>query len=371
MSRIFHRICAAVLFAAALLAQEPGAPTFDSSTKLLLLPFHVERGKYFAADLQASDFILREDGHPRPFTVFEGPNTPHPLPLELILLFDTTPKDPEKDKRIMPNWDLDPKADYEFLGNWDESITREVLEKNGMDVRIAVYHYNLNQMERLCAASSDPREIVRAFHALLDPIPQGKGELTLLPGDSVTRTMFGDPVKMAWLNESVVTTLKDAAASPVPARRLLILFTQGGSGTGSKSPGFSNIVDPALAMNIPIDSVIMVMDKQEQHLSGSGPGMIGALATTDAPKSHGYKGFLPGITKAGEMTGGESFVPHRLDRGAMAGILGQARDTALSQYVVGFSPDGAAQPKKHSLAVALSAKSKGKVTGGERDGVVY
>jgi hypothetical protein len=78
--------------AAALLAQEPAAPTFDSNTKLVLVPFHVERGKYFAADMQSSDFILREDGHPRPFMVFEGPNTEYPLPLELILLFDATPK---------------------------------------------------------------------------------------------------------------------------------------------------------------------------------------------------------------------------------------------------------------------------------------
>jgi len=199
--------------------------------------------------------------------------------------------------------------------------------------------------------------------------------------------MFGTPSKMAWLNESIVSTLKDAAASPVPARRLLILFTGGGSGTGSKSPGFNNIVDPALAMSIPVDSVIMDMDKQEQHLTFSGPGMVGALETADAPKSLAdplsrpagmsstwYKGLLPWITKAGEMTGGESFVPHHLDREALAGILGLVRDTTLSQYVVGFSPDAAkppSKPKKHSLSVALSSKSKGKLVGGEKNGVTY
>jgi hypothetical protein len=385
MSYRFHCVCAFVLLAAALVAQEPGAPTFDSSTKLVLIPFHVERGKYFAADLQASDFILREDGHPRPFTVFEGPNSEHPLPLELILLFDTTPKAPEKDNRLLSALELDPKADYEFLANWDESVTREVLQKNGMDVRLAVYHYTGQQLERLCAASSDPREIVRAFHALLDPIPQGKGELTLLPDDNVIKTMFGVPSKNAWLNESIVGTLKDAAGpSSAPARRMLILFTVGSSGTGSKSAGFNNIVDPALAMRIPIDSVVMGMDRQEQHVTGTGPGAVaGALETADPPKSQQdpltskagamgwYKGFLPWITKAGELTGGEAFVPHHLDREALAGILGQVRDTALSQYVVGFSPDAGAKPKKHSLAVALSSKSKGKLVGGDRDGVIY
>ncbi len=218
MSHRFHGVCASVLFAAALLAQEPGAPTFHSNAKLVLVPFHVQRGKYFAADLQPSDFILREDGHPRDFTVFEGPNTAHPLPLELILLFDTTPKDPAKENFTQASamgLELDPKADYEFLGNWDESITREVLQKNGMDIRIAVYHFAGHQLERLCAASSDPREIVHAFHSLLDPIPQGKGELTLLPGDYVNKPLFG-PSKDGWLNESIVGTLNEIAAVSRP-----------------------------------------------------------------------------------------------------------------------------------------------------------
>ncbi len=77
--------------------------------------------------LQPSDFILREDGHPRPFTVFEGPRTENPLPLELILLFDTTPKAPGEHRLNWFPWD--PQTDYEFLDNWDETTTREVLPK--------------------------------------------------------------------------------------------------------------------------------------------------------------------------------------------------------------------------------------------------
>jgi VWFA-related protein len=388
MSHRVHGVCVSALLAAGLLAQEQGSPTFTSNAKLVLVPFNVQRGKYFAADLQPSDFILREDGHPRDFTVFEGPHTQHPLPVELILLFDTTPKDPAKENftRFAMGLELDPKADYEFLGNWDEAITREILQKNGMDIRIAVYHFAGHQLERLCAASSDPREIVRAFHSLLDPIPQGKGELTLLPGDYVNKPLFG-PSKDGWLNESIVGTLNEIAAAPVPARRLLILFTAGFSGTGSKtSDPYSNIVDPALAMSIPIDPIIMGMERQEQHVTGSGRGQGGALATADAPKSSGdsasgkpggmggapwYKGLLPWITKAGEKTGGEAYVPQHLNRETLAGLLGLVRDTTLSQYVVGFSPDAAAKPKKHSLAVALSSKSKGKLVGGEKTGVVY
>ncbi len=221
------RTCASVLLATALLAQDPAVPTFDSNPKLVLVPFKVERGKYYAADLQPSDFVLREDGHPRPFTVFEGPNTANPLPLELILLFDTSPRVVvSKDGFPTPVWGLDPRVDYEFLDNWDESMTRDVLQKNGMDIRIAVYHYALGQLERLCAATSDPREIVHAFHALLDPIPQGKGDLTLLPGNQPYKPLFGQS-NSGWLSESIVGSLKDAVASPAPARRLLIVFTNG------------------------------------------------------------------------------------------------------------------------------------------------
>jgi hypothetical protein len=379
MSHRFYRVCASVLLAAALLAQEPGAPTFDSNARLVLVPFHVERGKYYAPDLQPSDFILREDGHPRPFTVFEGPNTANPLPLELVLLFDTTPRVVvSKDGFPTPIWDLDSKADYEFLDNWDEALTGAILQKNGMDIRIAVYHYSGHQLERLCAASTDPREIVHALHALLDPIPQDKGELALLPGNYVFKPMFGAPNR-GWLSESIVNTLKDASASPVPARRLLIVFTTGSTGTLSKSfPPYSGIVDPALAMNIPINPVIMDVYRQQQHVIASVPGPGGALATIDtlsgkpgATPSTAYTGLLPWIANTGELTGGQKFVPQHLNRETLAGILGLVRDTTLSQYVVGFIPDAAAKAKKHSLAVALILKSKGKLVGGEKNGVMY
>ena len=69
--------------------------------------------------------------------------------------------------------------------------------------------------------------------------------------------------------------------------------------------------------------------------------------------------------------GGEAFIPPRLNRETMAHILGLVRDTAVTQYVVGFSPDAGAKPKKHSVEVALSSKSKGKLVGGKRDGVTY
>jgi hypothetical protein len=252
-----------------------------------------------------------------------------------------------------------------------------------MDIRIAVYHYSGHQLERLCAATSDPPEIVQAFHGLLDPIPQGKGELALLPGYQAFKLLFGYS-NAGWISEAIVGTFHDAAVSPVPARRELIVFTNGSSGTQPKSLDiYASIIDPALAMNTPINPVIMDLYKQQQHITSSA-APNGALSTVDAPKtpdpatskpgqmsSTWFAGTLPWFNNVGKMTGGQSFVPQHLNREALAEILALVRDTTLSQYVVGFVPDAAAKQKKHSLTVALSSKSKGKLIGGEKNGVAY
>jgi hypothetical protein len=366
----FLSFLALVILAPALSAQQPSAPTLQSDARLVLVPFHVERGKYFAADLQPSDLILREDGHPRPFTTFEGPNTDHPLPLELILLFDTSPKVTPKDFSPLSFWHWDPKADYEFLDNWDESDTSAILQRSGMDIRVAVYHYSGSQLEKLCNATSDPKEIVRAFHSLLEPIPPGKGELTLFPGEKIVKPQFGGR-PLALTSNAVFAAMKDEDASSAPARRVLIVFTVGIDGTSSNplSATDDKIASSALASNIAIDPVIV--DEYKTHMAGTAPGAGGEISTVDTSAGTIYDGPLPQFANIGEETGGKVFVPPYLNRQALAAILGLARDTMLSEYVVGFSPDAALTPKKHSLAVKLSAKSKGKLIGGEKNGVMY
>ncbi len=378
MPSTIRTVCALILAASTLPAQEPVAATFDANARLVLVPFNVQRGKFYAADLQRSDFLLREDGRPRDFTTFEGPNTPDPLPLELILLFDTTPRSQEKNenvRRYQELFSVDPKADYKFLSTWDEKTTRELLQRNGMDIRLSVYHFAANQLERLCSATSDPAVILSAFHSLLKPIPAGSGELTVLPGDKIPDAKAPAANLTGWVNESVVAAMRDAVASPVQARRLLLVFTAWGSGTQA-SAGANPISGPALSMSIPVDTVVMEMDNQERHVSGYGVGIQG-LASADAPKSAEQggqswtKGYLPQISKEGDQTGGQTFVPHTLDRDALVDILSVARDTALSQYAVGFVPNTVAAPKKHNLSVALASRSKGKIIGGEKEGVIY
>src|SRR5271154_4668074 len=68
--------------------QEPPPVTFHSQTHLVLLSFHVARGKNYVTDLKPADFVLLEDGKPRDFTIFDSAATLGRIPLELVLLFD-------------------------------------------------------------------------------------------------------------------------------------------------------------------------------------------------------------------------------------------------------------------------------------------
>jgi hypothetical protein len=346
------RAIAAIALAAALLAQQSDTSTFQTTAKFVLIPFTVARGKFLAADLQPSDVILREDAHPRNFTIFQGPNTPNPLPLEMILLFDSTKNPPPTpQRRVSSHWDA--KAAYEFLNSWDEPATKAVLEKNGMDIRVSVYHYADRQLERLCNATSNPTELLQAFHRLLDPIPAGEGILTLLPG-------------------SKDFSLKNAtAASPDPARRVLIVFSEGYSGTSSPR---QNVADAALALGVPIYPVILDRDKYVEYpVSCGSQSTAGSLTVPDdgsgAPCAGKYVTMAP-ATPLGDMTGGGVYFPANLNRKTLDEILQGVRDAELAEYVVGFVPEPSQAPRKRKLEVVLKSQSLGKVVGGRRD-VVY
>ncbi len=368
-----RRFITSILIAGVLMAQEPGDSTFRAETSTVLVPFNVQRGKYFAADLQPSDFVLLEDGHPRPFTVFEGPNTKHPLPLELILLFDTAKSAPKN--HIGPFnavWDV--KADYEFLKNWDESTTRTVLQQNGMDISMSVYHFDDGHFERLCRASRDPQEIGEAFRKLLSPIP-AQDRLTLLPGNHVNEGGW-IAVSRGWWQEATVAALRDAASSPVPARRVLFVFSgldNGGTAPGRGAGSWPAIGNEAIRLGIAIDPVVMDFYKwaASQHITGDNPHVgLFSVPVTMRDGSTRYVG-APMSGRLGEMTGGEALLPDHLTRDTLADILQLIRNKTLSRYLVGFVPETAGQPGKHRLQVELKSAAAGKILGGERQDVAY
>jgi len=361
MMRIILRMSLWGLVAALLLAQDSDV-VFQAATKLVLVPFNVERGKFYAEDLQASDFVLREDGHPRDFSIFEGPHTDHPIPLELDLIFDASvlPKN-SKDVRVFSRWNA--KETYEFLNDWDAETTQSILHTNGMDVRLGVYHYEANQWERLSEATNDAQSVTAALHRILDSIPEGRGELTPFPGSRPGWIIVGSP---GWLQEATAATLRDAAESKVKARRILIWFSNGWSGGGTLHTDL--LASQAAAAGITINPVIV--DFGNLHATSNKPvGSFSAPVETANGATRYVDAPLTG--EIGRMTGGQLFVIEHLDRATLSRILTSVRNKALSGYQVGFVPEKSGKPRKHELEVRLTSRDKGKLVDGRRSEVVY
>ncbi len=360
MIRIILRTGVWGLLSIILLAQDSDV-AFQAATNLVLVPFNVERGKYYAEDLQASDFILEENGHPRTFTIFEGPHTEHPVPLELDLLFDASvaPKN-SKEVRVFSRWNA--SETYQFLNDWDAEITQSILHTNGMDVRIGVYHYEANQWERLCAGTNDPQAVVSALHRILEPIPEGTGTLTPLPGAKTGWVVVGSP---GWLQEATAATLGDAAGSTVKARHILIWFSTGCCAGGLQ---MDSLASQAITAGITIDPVIVDFGKLPV-VFGSAAGSFSVSGETPGGGTRFVN--APASGQIGQMTGGKLFVIDQLDRLALTQILTSIRNKALSGYQIGFVPEKSGKPRKHDLEVKMTSKDKGKLVDGRRTGVVY
>ncbi|HEY4360439.1 MAG TPA: hypothetical protein VGN17_05705 [Bryobacteraceae bacterium] len=361
-----RRALPVAVLAASLLAQQPDPAIFKANSKLVLVPFTVARGKFLAADIQPSDVILRENGHPREFTVFQGPNTANVVPLELILLFDSTSYSASRALALHSFWDA--KAAYEFLKDEDEPAIHSILEKNGIDIRVSVYHYADRQLERLSQATRDPKELLSAFRRLLDPIPAGQGRLTLLPGgfDLAAPTKGLTVYTSAWLWESIVASLKDATDSPeASARRIMFVFSEGYSAT---TVPHRDVAEAAVALGVPIYPVLLNRSKYVEHPFGvtnvQGPYSAEAPSSTTGPPRYV---FAPPAASLGDMTDGRVYFPAHLDRKEFVGILQGARDAELAKYVVGFVPDPSQPTRKRRLEVQLKSKSAGKVVGGYRE----
>jgi hypothetical protein len=282
------------------LAQEPAPPSFRGGTELVIVPFHVSRGNRFVSDLQPADVVLLEDGRQREFSILEGPSAGQRLPLELVLLFDTTTPTTEQGRAGQP------KYRYDFVERWDEAMSRAVLVKNGWDIRASVYHFNRQSLQRICSATSDPKELVGAFRRLLEPISGSMITLALPPNRKLLPT-FG--VLDDWPLEAAIATLKDATAVPGKGARMLVIFSTGNSNTTTVS---ADVAAEANSLGIPVYPVVLTYQIMLQYSratlrnpeTGESKGVLGAQPL--------YANMLDGMEdfrKLGTLTGGRSFEP--------------------------------------------------------------
>ncbi len=373
-------------------APPESSPTYHSETELVLTAFNVVRGLYFAPDVKADDVLLLEDGKPRSFSVFEGPGTGRRPPLELVLLFDTTTLPPPESKIRVIHTHWDREATYDFTNHWDDAMSRALLEKGSADIRASVYRYDHQEMQRLCRSTSDPQTLTGAIHRLPEPIPAGDAiPLTLPPGRETLEAILlkhsgfkrlpTDPVywPLSWTAEAMIQTVKDSVAAPENAIRVLAVFSEGWvrggsgptpvlSGGGATTTTAQDVADQANALGVAVYPVVLDLDEYLQH-----PFAV-ALPAGSAP--HSQTGFnasaiamVAGFRSVGELTGGRSFYPNRIDAAVVNDILDVVRNQGLSQYAVGFAPPSSARQRKHELEIRLKSKSAGKLMGGKRTAV--
>jgi len=381
-NRLSCAVTLVLLIAGRLFAQQSppeSAPLFHSNSELVVLPFHVVRDKSYVPDLRRDDVVLLEDGKPRPFSVFESPAARHRSPLDLVLLFDTTTFDLPRPGDITVTWGpsgdpppavpgqkvgpfrtyWDRDATYEFAHDWTDTMSRAILKLTGADIRISVYRFDHQQLQRLCRSTSAPETLSRALRRLPEQIPATEAIplTTLLPG----REAFKD----GWPSrsmEAMLATLQDSTPAP-DAIRMLAVFSEGRSATVLKEKGFSkppvDIAAQSTALGIPLYPVVLNSQKYDQDPLRILPHTINGPGRLPI-----YVLYFEGLA---EMTGGRVFHPSILTADTVTRLLEALRKDGLSQYVAGFVPSpSSGQPRKHKLEVRLKSNTSAKLTGGKK-----
>lgn len=333
--------------------QDPPVVRFSAQTRLVLLSFHVKKGKTFVADLKAEDVTLIEDGKPRPFTIFDSPATQGRMPLELVLLFDVNPA-------IRYFWD--PADVFRFIPHWEEGMTRQLLEKQDADVRISVYATAGQKLYRLTGATTDARMVTRDFRGLLHAsfVTEAGADIPLaLPPkrDTVgygpfTRdyqtSYFLSNEHRGWPMEAAIGVLSDVAEAQDQVSRVMVMFSEG---IGATTTLPEDIGIHALDLGIPI---YPVATNYQNHIHSAYPRNLWRM--------HQFEDL-------GKLTGGRSVEYASIDAPLLLKILDSFKADALAQYVIGFVPDSNASPKRHNLEVGVAKKSSGSIEGGKRRAV--
>jgi hypothetical protein len=339
-----------LLAASAAAQQEPAVVNFSAQTKLVLLSFHVSKGKNLVPDLKAGDVTLLEDGKPRPFTIFDGPGTQGRMPLELVLLFDVNPAIP---------YFWDPSDVFRFIPTWEESMTRRLLERRDADVRISVYATTGQKLYRLTSGTTDAGVVTRDLRGLLNAsfVAEAGVDIPLtLPftRDSVGYGPFTQDYQTSyflsnehrgWPMEAAIGVLSDVAAAEDRVSRVMVMFSEG-IGATTTLPG--DIGVHALDLGIPI---YPVATNYKNHIQPEYPRNLWRMQRFEA---------------LGAITGGGALEYASVDGPLLLSILNRFRADALAQYVIGFVPDSNASPKRHNLKVRMAKRSSGSIRGGER-----
>ncbi len=275
------------------------------------------------------------------------------MPLELVLLFDANP-------RIEYFWD--PAAVFRFIPHWDEGMSKAILVKGGADVRISVYHCADRRLERLCPATTDPKQILSAFRRILTPeLPVPGPGSPVVPLTLPTRRDHVDPgpfttdyltspfvsaESRGWPLEAAIGTLKKVTGAPDKVARMLVMFSQG---IGATTTIPEDVGNQALDLGIPIYPIVT---NYQNRIDARVPRNLFRMRQFAA---------------LGKMTGGRAIECTEMDAATLSKVLEGVISDGLSQYVVGFVPPSlSVTPKEHKLEIKLASKSGRTLEGGKR-----
>lgn len=311
--------------------------TFRTETKLALVPLHVVHKKDYVRGLTAEDFRLEIDGQPQPIAFVEGPAAEaagqRELPVEVILLLDVS-------LSVMNRSLLD-------VSLLEETFLNEL----GDHVAVSIYGF-AGRLKRFCRPTRDPAKLSTALDAAFDYAHGG------------TR-----------LYEAIMLTAKDVTAGRPPARRLLVVLSDGFGTT--KLPS-TNAIRLARILGLEVYPVVLghhkAMERAQLAINRQSARRQRARRLPPPPstqnpgaRARDAEARMAEFAGVGASTGGRSYDPRVVNRSMVRRILDSLVRQIDAEYVVGFYPPAAEAPSAHRVQVSLRGSRKQKLYGAERD----
>lgn len=387
------RLWAAVIAVVAVVRAQDLQPaaTFRTQTKLVLVPFHVQREGRYVENLTSGSVVLLEDGVPRTPSIFDGGvRTRRTTPLDLAVVVDVTDFGASA-----AEWN--PEAIFSFLLPASEPGLREMLARILSDfpeVRLSVYRIRATRARASGAAVTDLRRLLKpsrdvaalgdAFRKIMLVDPGGEKIPLELPAHRAVvkakNRLYGGIV---WIYESMIAASKDMAGTGEPGATLaMLVFSTGLSGTSSTA---GDAVAVARQNGVPIYPVMVDRQRWKQAIddwraqmstynadlgarrAASGRAPVGSQVDRDL---QGELDEMDRFGTIGDLTGAKAFDYNTVTLPGLSEILVKMRVELESQYVVGLVPHPTEHPKLHKLEIKLTPGQSGKVLGGVRT-IVY
>lgn len=347
---------AIVLLSASLPLFGQDVAVFSTEARLSTVNLHVVQGKNYVETLKPEDFVLLEDGAPKPITVFESAATQRTAPMEMILLFDKSGSVTE-------------------AGLLNPMVFRDQLLVGLPNVKLSVYGFG-TRLARYASATRDFTELAAAFSALAKPKLSG--------GDKMPLVLF--PKRLSgngetWLYEAIAATVKDVSGKEDGVNRMILVFSDGLGTTNAAPEDAARICQEA---GIPVYPILLghrqLRETFEQAEAESSRAAFSSEADSTAGglRASGTAAYRLSVAEGnlhaaeafaglGDLTGGSDFDPPQMNLEVMRNILESMVFFARTEYVVGFAPAASeGKPRQHKIEVRLRDPKSGKVLGGSR-----